>query len=169
MKTIKTNSNAKYIISLIILFALILACGKSKDSSSDSSGKSKDQSTNSSGKSKDESTNSNSTKRSEESPIIKVSALQLYTDYDANEVSADNKYKGKILQVSGIVGEIRKDFTNNIIVELKVGDIFKKVDCRFGKDNSETADLSKGQKVTVLGTCSGFLLKSVQLKECSIQ
>jgi len=166
MKTIITNSNAKYIISLIILFALILACGKSKDSSEDSSGKSK--STNSSDRTKDESTNSNNTQR-EESPIIKVSALQLYSDYDANEVSADNKYKGKTLQVSGVVGEIRKDFTNNIIVELKVSDIFKKVDCRFGKDNSETADLSKGQKVTILGKCSGFILKSVQLKECSIQ
>ncbi|MCX6157070.1 MAG: hypothetical protein NTY74_03720 [Ignavibacteriae bacterium] len=147
MKTIKTNSYINYIISLVILFAIILACGKSKD----------------------QSTNSNSNTKSEDSPSITVSASQLYSDYDANEVSADNKYKGKILKVSGTVGEIRKDFTNDIIVELKVGDIFKKIDCTFGKEATETANLSKGQNITVIGTCSGFLIKSVQLKKCRIQ
>jgi len=48
-----------------------------------------------------------------------ISAADLYANYDANEVSADENFKGKTFYVTGIVEEIKKDFMNDIYVTLK--------------------------------------------------
>lgn len=147
MKNSKGMQLINFLASLIILLSIIISCSKTKESSSSSS----------------------SDKKDSENASITMSANQLCSDYNANEVSADNKYKGKVLEVNGVVEEIRKDFLDNIIVELKGSEFLSNVDCAFGDDKSSTANLSKGQKVTIIGKCDGFLMKSVQLKKCRIK
>lgn len=44
----------------------------------------------------------------EEKPIV-ISAVDLWNAYDENEVSADQKYKGKQLEVTGSIDDIGKD------------------------------------------------------------
>lgn len=51
-------------------------------------------------------------------PLIVVSARELDSDYDDNEVAADQKYKGKILEVSGIVASIDSSVGDQAIVQL---------------------------------------------------
>ena len=51
---------------------------------------------------------------SDQMPAIEVSAKKLYLDYDANGVSADMKYKGKVLSVTGKINNIDKDFMDEI-------------------------------------------------------
>lgn len=99
---------------------------------------------------------------------MKVSASELFQDYKSNEVAADEKYKGKTLEVTGTVHSIGKDILNTIYVTLEGGGRFEimSVQCYFSdKYKSEAARLSKGQMITVRGRCEGKF-GNVQIKKC---
>ncbi|HMR83963.1 MAG TPA: hypothetical protein PKE30_12565 [Niabella sp.] len=101
-------------------------------------------------------------------PVIEVTAKQLVADYNANEVSADNKYKGKQLKITGVVESINKDFTNDIYLIIKGGDeLFSDVHAYFD-DAEAAAKISKGQKITFTGVGSGFTIKDVIIKEAAM-
>lgn len=106
-------------------------------------------------------------------PAINVSAVQLASDYHANEVSADEKYKGNTLIVTGTVDSINEDFLNDPYIQLSDGlddDGITDVDCHFSQsDVGSLAKLSKGQKVTVQATDNGMVLGSVNLQSCTLQ
>lgn len=99
---------------------------------------------------------------------MKVSASELFQDYKSNEVAADEKYKGKMLEVTGTVHSIGKDIVNTIYVTLEGGGRFEimSVQCYFSdKHKSEAAQLSKGQTITVRGRCEGKF-GNVHIKKC---
>lgn len=104
-----------------------------------------------------------------QAPALEVSANQLYADYEANGVSADQQYKGKILKVTGTVNTIDKDIMDQIYVTLKGDGVLGDVQCFFSDDYiNEAAQLQKGQKITVVGKCDGKMM-NVMLKGCSIE
>lgn len=98
-------------------------------------------------------------------PVITVSAADLFSDYQANEVSADQKYRGKMLHVSGYVQEIKKDFADDIYVNLKGDGYFMHVRCSLA-DEKTAAALAKGQYVEFRGRCDGMVVGSVILNDC---
>lgn len=101
-------------------------------------------------------------------PVIEVTAKQLVQDYNANEVSADNKYKGKQLKITGVVKSINKDFTDDIYLIIKGEDeLFSDVHAYFD-DAEAAAKISKGQKITFTGVGSGFIIKDVIIKEAAM-
>lgn len=100
-----------------------------------------------------------------------VSAQQLYNQYEANEVEADNRYKGKVISVTGVIGDIGKDITDNAYVLLSSGDLFGMfgVQCFF--DESQEASftsLRTGQQVAIKGRVDGKF-GNVFLKDCTFQ
>jgi hypothetical protein len=100
-----------------------------------------------------------------------VTVTKLASDYQANEVSADAKYKGQLLNVTGTVSSISKDFLDDPYVLLSSGsdNIVSDVQCSFSQsDNSKLASLSKGQQVTLQGTDNGMTLNTVELQSCLI-
>lgn len=100
---------------------------------------------------------------------IKVTATKLADEYKANEVAADAKYKGNLVEVSGTIGTIGKDITDTPYVTLTIGqyDILS-VQCMFGRnDQTALASLSKGQSITLKGEVSGKL-GNVLVRGCSI-
>ena len=100
-------------------------------------------------------------------PVITISAIRLYEDYKANEVAADEKYKGKILQVTGVVGNIGKDIVGIMYISLKTNDLIGSVQCMFAGEHKERiSQISKGTKVTIKGKCSGLMM-NVILRKCS--
>jgi hypothetical protein len=106
---------------------------------------------------------------SDQMPSIEVSARKLYSDYDANGVSADMKYKGKVLSVTGTVKKIDKDFMDKIYVSLKGDGYYGDIRCYFAESHiQEAANLSKGQTITVKGICDGQSI-DVSLKGCIIE
>lgn len=112
---------------------------------------------------------STETEIASEVPTIEISASQLYADYEANGVAADEKYKGKVLLVTGVVNNIDKDILDAIYVTLKADEYFGDVQCYFADSHTKTAaQLSKGQKITVKGKCDGKLM-NVALKGCTIE
>lgn len=98
---------------------------------------------------------------------IKVTAKQLIDDYNNNELKADNKYKGKLLSVTGKVSEVRKSW-GNTIVDIGTGGVFEwDINCYMSKDQTDNAaQLDKGDTVTITGTCDGLSFLMVVMKDC---
>ncbi|WP_211461796.1 OB-fold protein [Collimonas silvisoli] len=100
--------------------------------------------------------------------ILAVTAVQLAKDYDANEVAADQKYKGKKLRVSGSVQSIDKDVFNNIVVHLKTTNEFMPAMAKLDdKHEALAASLSKGGKITWQCVGGGKILVSPVLNNCA--
>jgi hypothetical protein len=104
-------------------------------------------------------------------PDVTVDAPQLFADYQANGVAADEKYKGKILEISGNVDKIDKDITDTIYVTLSNGDEFQIFNVQlFFSDayKAETARLQKGDFLRARCRCDGKFAE-VLLKDCVIE
>jgi hypothetical protein len=98
---------------------------------------------------------------------LEVSASDLFAAYDANEVAADNQYKGKQLAVTGTVAGINKDFTDEVYVEI-AGNEFMNIHAR-GIDPTVAAGLAKGTKITVVCEGGGLMMASPILNECEVR
>lgn len=97
---------------------------------------------------------------------IKISAVNLVAEYVANEVKADYNYKGKLLEVSGVVQDIKKGMADDIFVILDGQRQLRAVQCYLHNNSEEVArNLSQGMKVTFVGECEG-LMANVVLKDC---
>jgi heat shock protein HslJ len=102
--------------------------------------------------------------------IIKVPAKVLWLAYEANEVTADEVFKGKTLEVTGKVDRIAKDILDKMYVTLKVKDYsITSVQCLFPDSEKEAlTQLSPNKMVTIKGKCNGKF-GNVLLKDCVVQ
>lgn len=103
---------------------------------------------------------------------IQISSTQIYKDYDDNEVAADNKYKGKVVEVKGKIIGISKNFSDDIVIKLNglINNEYEivGVGCTFSKSHSsEAASLNKGQIITIRGICDGKLM-GPNISGCSL-
>ena len=100
---------------------------------------------------------------------IETTPQEICSEYEDNEVSADNKYKGKKVAITGTIERIIKSgFSDDPIIVFK-GTFIKDVRFYFSKDsNNEISNLSKGDKITIVGTCKGMTLVDVVLHKCKI-
>jgi hypothetical protein len=97
-----------------------------------------------------------------------VSLTELYDRYEANEVSADNSYRGHLLQVEGKVDEIKKDIMDKTYLGLNVqGHVFG-INATLNPIYVPlAANISKGQNVLVV--CVGAeKIITPQLSNCAI-
>ena len=100
---------------------------------------------------------------------LTVDAMKLWKDYDANEVAADGLYKGKNLQVTGVVASIDKDFMDNIVLHLKAPNEFMDTWAKLEKSEADkAATLKKSEKVTLICEGNGRIMKSPHLDDCTI-
>lgn len=100
---------------------------------------------------------------------LAVPASDLWKSYSANEVAADNKWKGQQLLVAGLLQSVEKDFTNKIVLGLRSPNQFMPTRAYLNDDELETAaGLKKGQRVLLTCTCDGRIVGSPVLKACAI-
>ena len=83
--------------------------------------------------------------------VIPVTAEEYYRAYKANEVTADDKYKGKAIQIRGIVRAIGKDLLDKPYVSLGAGD-FGEVPV-YNIEIEQARKLAVGMEIDV--TCFG--------------
>ena len=103
--------------------------------------------------------------------VVSVSAKDLMAAYKANEVAADQKYKGRRCRVAGVVDSINKDFTGSAYVVLGTGASyeFNGVHVEFSSGNDAVlARLQKGQSLTIVGDCDGMVLTSPIVRDASL-
>jgi predicted nucleic acid-binding Zn ribbon protein len=102
-----------------------------------------------------------------EEPAIQVDLPKLRADYEANEVAADGIYKGKQLAVTGVVGSIDKDFTDDVVLRLGSANQFRSTNAYMQKSEANAAAaLSKGDSVTVVCKGGGYVIGSPVLRSC---
>jgi hypothetical protein len=87
---------------------------------------------------------------------ITISAAELKEAYNANSVKADLQYKNKIVKVTGRVTRISNDY---IELDDSVFVFFK------SSEVNKAADLTVGQTVTLVGTCTEGWSSSVHVKD----
>ena len=115
--------------------------------------------------------NENSNKKQME-PELSISATELINAYKENEVKADKMYKGKIVEVNGIVDAIDSDIDDKAVVRLSDGDEFSfyNVHCYIDNDNQNKAcELKKGENVTIIGRADGEIAGQPCIKDCKIK
>lgn len=148
----RTNMRQALTVGVFATFAL-LAAGSDRIGNSSSSG--------GSGGGKDD-------KKGKE-PDVKVTAMKLFDDYHANEVSADNKYKGKRIALSGTVTDITKDFTDDVVLYLATSNEFMPVHATLEEsEKSKAADLEKGKKIELICDGRGMVVGTPSLNHCLI-
>ncbi len=94
---------------------------------------------------------------------IKMSSGELTSKYILNEESANSIYRGKVIELEGIVKEI--SFLNNRNTVLLHGDDkYSSVICDMQADQTEEVKkLVPGQKIQIKGICKGFLKDAILL------
>lgn len=103
-------------------------------------------------------------------PALAVTAEKLFAAYQANEVAADNRYKGKALEVTGTVQSIEKSMFDSILVHLVTPNEFMPVYANMDNSMAEpAASLRKGQKIALLCEGAGAIGNAPQLTDCLIK
>ena len=104
---------------------------------------------------------------------IEISAQDLWNAFEDNEVAADEKYKGEYVKVTGIVNDINSGeywSSANVLLEVD-GTVLGCVQCNFNNSNNAKAiaNIEKGQKITVTGTCGGISTFNVMINGSKIE
>lgn len=56
-------------------------------------------------------------------PVATASASDMWQQYEANEVAADNYYKGRVFRIEGTVASIDKDLMANVVLHLEPNEL----------------------------------------------
>lgn len=98
---------------------------------------------------------------------VAARAIEIFDDYEANEVAADQKYKGKEIIIVGTVQSIDKDAFNAIVVHLQTRNQFMSVSATLqDKYESEAALMKRGDIVDFSCVGAGRVIGSPILKDC---
>jgi hypothetical protein len=94
---------------------------------------------------------------------IKVTAEQLYKEYNENGTATTEKYKDKWIAVTGKVSSVGE----NNRVYLDADDFISSVGCSMeSSEHEQVLKVKKGDKLTVYGMWNGTFLTDPELKSC---
>ncbi len=91
---------------------------------------------------------------------VKVTAIQLFSDFSTNEAEAQKKYVpvklgDKKIEVTGEINEVGKNESGEFFYTLKTSDEMFSVKCIMEK-GEEIVNAKVGDKITVRGFCDGY-------------
>jgi hypothetical protein len=102
-----------------------------------------------------------------ESADFTVSADSLYRQYQTDERSADLKYLGKVVEVSGKLSEVQHSGNSEIwILSPQAGG--GGINCQLFAGTKIDPEPKTGEAVVVKGRCTGFLM-DVNLADCVLR
>ena len=93
-----------------------------------------------------------------------LNAADLQKSFEENESSAEEMYVNKIVEVTGEIVNISHGENGSLLVSLKTGSDLSSVICSFA-ESSAIGNFAAGDKITVRGECSGYLM-DVLLNNC---
>ena len=106
-----------------------------------------------------------------EEPSVTAEASSMVKEFQDNELAADAKYKGKWVQVNGVVDKIDTEMFNSNKYVLNIGGgsefEFLTVNCH-DIPQSELSKIAKGDDVTVVGKFQDGGDVGVELKKCRV-
>lgn len=101
---------------------------------------------------------------------IKVTATALYNAYKNNEVAANQQYKNKLIEITGVVESIGEDLINEPYISFRIQQYqITSIQCMFAKKNADQlTPISKGQSIKLQGTVSDSLAGQVIVRDCQV-
>jgi hypothetical protein len=105
-------------------------------------------------------------------PDVSVDAKKILKEFEENEASADGKYKGKTLEVSGVVDKVDTEILDEdeYSVQIGGGTDFELITVNCNDQSSkDVSKIKKGQKITVIGAFDDGGDLGVELADCTIQ
>lgn len=148
----------RFLVALMMGLSLLLGCGESQQPIDE------------------EKLAKEEEKRVQEQRPIELSAADLTKAYQESPEMADEKYKGKVVQVSGFIDRVAN--INNVkmlFVEGSLSDFqgtsyLWTVACKFSRsDQDALASLANGKQATIKGICSGGGISPVvDLRRCKL-
>ena len=98
-----------------------------------------------------------------------ITADDLYSAYVDNSVAADERFKGKVLVISGTVQGVAK-YGKGSAVNLLTSNRRGVIQCYFEENqNQAVAKLTGGQHAAIKGRCDRFFEDTVLVYECVMQ
>lgn len=105
-----------------------------------------------------------------DAPALEVASGELWKAYQANEVAADNLYKGKRLRVKGSVASIDKNAFGGVFVSLATPNEFMNIHANLERSEiAKAAALQKGQRISVSCVGGTMIVGSPMLDDCTIE
>lgn len=92
---------------------------------------------------------------------ISIPANDLFLAYEADENTANDKYLNKVVEVTGLVREIKTNEAGFPVVVLETDDMMFGVICEFESKDPLPRDVQAGALITIKGLCNGKLLDVV--------
>jgi hypothetical protein len=104
---------------------------------------------------------------SDDEAVAILSATDLFRDFQNDEATANKKWIGKVIEVSGTISMVNET-ENYVSIGLKTG-ADGGVNCSIlKKDLSPDIKFNPGNVITIKGKCTGFLM-DVNLVDCIIK
>ena len=102
-----------------------------------------------------------------ESADVTIEADSLYHQYQADEHASDQKFLGKVIEVSGKLAEIQHSGNSEVwILSPQPGG--GGINCQLFAGTKVDPEPKAGDMVTIKGRCTGFLM-DVNLADCVLR
>ncbi len=96
---------------------------------------------------------------------VSIQAPELFSAFESDEGSANEKYLDKVIQVTGTVKEVSTDEEGNVSLTLESGSDLFGVICQLDNlTEHEKTDFQPGEQVTLKGKCTGMLMDVVLVR-----
>ncbi len=96
-------------------------------------------------------------------PDFQLPSNEIISEFEKDEDSANKKFNGKVIEITGIVAEKTKDEKGKLNVTLQGEDIAG-IGCVFEPAaQSKAAALAEGQQCKIKGVCTGILMDVVMV------
>ena len=99
-------------------------------------------------------------------PDFIISATDLQKAFEGNETTANSSYLNKVIEVTGIIGDIKTGEGGTVNVSLETGNPLSSVICTF-QSMTDPSKFKTGDQITLRGQCSGFLM-DILLNNCVV-
>ena len=139
---IAKRANLDSVVTLVLMLVVVVACTRSnRTASSDST---------------------------QSSSAEEITADALFDEYQKDKEAADQKYKGKVLTITGTVDSVKVGTSGNPYVTMKTSNLILRVQFLFKKkDEGALARLRQGDHATIRGRLSGRI-GNVLLEDCEV-
>ena len=102
---------------------------------------------------------------------LQVNLSTFVSEFDKNQLAAEEKYTGTTVKLTGYIGNISEDILGNYFVRLQPSNdeyyFGTYVQCFF-EDKSTLTSLENGQQVTLVGTVASQDLGIIGVENCSV-
>lgn len=99
-------------------------------------------------------------------PDFIITASVLQEQFEDDETAASARYINKIIEVNGIIASVKPAADNVVNITLATDNDLSSVICTF-PSITDPSKFNKGDKITIRGECSGYLM-DVLLNNCSV-